>query len=365
MEFDISQFTDITPELEIAKDPTALFYSAILDQTKNYPPPPPLLYFFQNGERYPHRTKKSYSLQQGRQKSKKTTALAIEVAAYINPVQSNDPIRFECVEPGTVLFFDNEQGESYAARTMKLILSLAGLKTSESLIYCDLRIFTPQERRSIIKAGIEATPNVKWVIIDGIVDVMDDFMSAPEGQLVISDLLRLCSEYDIHITGVLHQNKSGGKDARAHVGSISSQKCEVEVMIEVDDQDRAQSIVSCKESRDLPFDDFAIRWDKGSLPCIVQDWHPTKKSASGKTEILLCTDIAKETHVEILQNVFKAESSKKYNNLLSSLQNQINSWYGYSISEAKVRNYIEFYLNEKLLDKTGKTPHTKYSLNAT
>jgi len=229
-----------------------------------------LLHFVQNGVIFPHRTKKSFSLQQGKQKSKKTTELAIEVAAYIRHFPTSESIRFECVEPGTVLFFDCEQGESYGARTMKLILKLADLETSESLKYFDLRELTPTTRLDIIEAAIKHVPNVKWVIIDGIVDVMNDFMSAEEGHSVITGFLVLCSKYDIHITGVLHQNKGLSKDARAHVGSIAGQKCEVEVMVERDTNDKEMSIVSAKESRGLPFDDFAIKWERGGLPYIVQ-----------------------------------------------------------------------------------------------
>src|SRR5690606_32794869 len=124
----------------------------------------------------------------------------------------------------------------------------------------DLREHSPSQRLEIIKAGIEVTPNVKWVVIDGIVDIMNDFMSAEEGHFVVTDLLKLCSQYDIHVTGVLHQNKGAqSKDARAHVGSISSQKCEIEIMVEKNQDDHSISIVSAKESRGLPFEDFAIR----------------------------------------------------------------------------------------------------------
>ncbi|MFC4213470.1 hypothetical protein ACFOWA_19915 [Pedobacter lithocola] len=269
------------PEQEF--DALAAFGKSILDQKRDYPLPQPLMHFVQNGKIFPHRTKKSFSLQQGKQKSKKTTELAMEVAAYINnyPVNEGETIYFECVEPGVVLFFDNEQGESYAARTMKLILALANLKESDRLIYCDLREFRPKERKKVIAAGVKSTPNVKWVIVDGIVDVMDDFMSAEEGHLVITDLLKLSSQHDIHVTGVLHQNKGASKEARAHVGSIAGQKCEMEIMVERDTENKNLSVVSAKETRGLPFEDFAIIWEEGALPRIVQDWSASNSNNTG------------------------------------------------------------------------------------
>jgi AAA domain len=247
------------------------FQRSIMDQVKDYPPPQAIINLIQGGDPVPLLTMKSYSLWQGKQKSKKTTLLALAIAAQLRQTKINEGIRFEGAIPGKVLFFDNEQGESYAARTMKLILKLADLETSPNLIYCDLREYSPDERVKIIQAGLECTPDARLLVIDGIVDLLTDFMDPSEGHMSITHIIQLCSIHNIHVAGVLHQNKND-KNARAHVGAISSQKCEIEISTEVDTNDRSQSIVTCVNSRGLPFEPFAIRWDKGSLPCIVQDW---------------------------------------------------------------------------------------------
>lgn len=286
------------------------FKSSILDQRKDYPLPVPVINLNQNGSSIPFLTQKSLSLWQGKQKSKKTTALAIAVSAMIqkNKDSNDDCTFFSAPNKGLVLFFDTEQGESYAARTMKLVLKIAEVENSEDLIYCDLREFLPKERMETIKAGIECTHGVKLVVIDGVVDLLNDFMDAKEGHLAVTELLKLCSFYNTHIAVVLHQNKAD-KNARAHIGTISSQKCEIEISTEIDPDDRNQSIVSCVNSRGLPFEQFAIRWDKGSLPCINQDWSP-----SGKTEI---------------KEIKKYEDSK---NIMDAVFTSISS---YSFTEAK------------------------------
>lgn len=255
----------------------AMFQQSILDQSKEYPSPVAVINLFQRDEYLPFLTLKSFSLWQGKQKSKKTTVLAIAIAAFISQYISDEGTHFAGALDGIVLFFDTEQGESYAARTMKLILKLAGLQTSSRLIYCDLREFSPTERIKIIEAAIDNTPNVRLVVVDGLVDLLNDFMDASEGHLTITEMLKLSSKYNIHVAGVLHQNKND-KNARAHIGSIASQKCELEVSTEVDTKDRAQSIVSCMNSRGMPFEPFAIRWDKGSLPCINQQWDQLKET---------------------------------------------------------------------------------------
>lgn len=251
------------------------FQQSILDQTKEYSSPIPIISVVQKGEAIPFLTLKSFSLWQGKQKSKKTTVLALAAAAFIKKPEPCEGVHFIGLEEGVILFFDNEQGESYAARTMKLILKLAGVESTPRLIYCDLREFTPNDRKKIIEAGIKSTPGVKLVVIDGLVDLLNDFMDAGEGHLTTTEILKLCSHHNIHIAGVLHQNKAD-KNARAHIGTISSQKCEIEISTEVDAEDRAQSLVTCVNSRGLPFEPFAIKWEKGSLPCVVQEWSEAK-----------------------------------------------------------------------------------------
>ena len=273
---------DGEPEKPKKETPFDKFRRSILDQTREYSLPVPVVYINQNNEKTPLLTLKSISLWQGKQKSKKTTVLAFCVAAIIRTkphFTDENGTYLEAAMKGVVLFFDTEQGEGYAARTMRLVLKLAGVELSEKLIYCDLRGFTPGERREIVKAGIENTPDVVMVVIDGLIDLMTDFMDPQEGQFTVTDCANLSSLFNVHIAVVLHQNKAD-KNSRAHVGTIASQKCEIEITAEVDPNDRAQSIVSCMNSRGLPFEPFAIRWDKGSLPCISQERYSEKLAES-------------------------------------------------------------------------------------
>lgn len=289
------------------RDYLSLFESTILDQSKDYPDPEPILNLVRDDDVHPFLTKGSFSLWQGKQKSKKTTVLALAVASIIAENKSTDPIRFQSDEVGKVLFLDCEQGKSYAARTMKLILKVADLESSKNLIYCDLREIAPKERLELIKVALEFNHGIKLAVIDGLVDFMEDYMSSQEGHALVIELLKLCSQNNIHIAGVLHQNKAD-KNARAHIGSISSQKCEVEIMVERDPDDSSLSVVSFKETRGLPIDDFAIRWDKGQLPCIVQQWERVQQPSTGRKRLSQPHEFPEATHVEILTKVFKEQS---------------------------------------------------------
>ncbi|RZK40811.1 MAG: hypothetical protein EOO61_06270 [Hymenobacter sp.] len=129
-EFNPNDLDDLTSKAMNLLDNNTLlieqqFKRSILDQSMEYIPPKSILNIVQDGETFSVFTKKSFSLLQGKQKSKKTTVLAMMVAEIINPKKKSDNIRFECPKAGRVLFFDCEQGESYGARTMHLILKLA------------------------------------------------------------------------------------------------------------------------------------------------------------------------------------------------------------------------------------------------
>lgn len=329
------------------------FEKSILDQTKDYPAPEALLTFYQNQTAYPFLTLKSISLWHGKAKSKKTTALAIVVAAYISKLSNLNPIRFEQRIPGKVLFFDTEQGQSYAARTMKLILSLAYKATSDQLIYCDLREFTPDERVGIISAAMTSTLGVKLVIIDGIVDLMNDFMDAAQGHTTVLNLLRLSSEFNVHIAGILHQNK-GDNNARAHVGSIMTQKSELEISVESDTRDRTVSVVKCERSRGMAFEDFYIRWERDNLPQILQNGEMAQSGPKTKIK----PHELKEYEIQpLLNEMFKSGPSQRHSDLLTNTILGVSKLYE-SIGQNSAREFIQHFLNEGFIKTTG-TPGTK------
>ena len=326
---------DQAPEEESYQDK---FRKSILDQTKHYPLPEAIVSIVQNGQVHPFLTLMSFSLWQGKQKSKKTTVLAMTVAAFLRGgfYIDGDEVQIIGSKPGKVIFFDNEQGESYGARTMRLILRLAELEETPNLVYCDLRKYLPEERKKIIIAGIEFTPGVKLVVIDGLVDLMQDFMDAGEGHLTVTDIIRLCSTHNIHIAGVLHQNKADA-NARAHVGSIASQKCEIEVSTEVDKNDRTRSVVKCVNSRWMPFEDFAIQWEntKGALPKICQDW-----TIEGKIQTESLVDHVHLSRKEIAEAVFKPLAALTYTQAVSDIMEAERV--GKDTAKRRINEFIKF-----------------------
>ena len=327
-----------------------------LEQEKDYHDPLPVISILIAGVLTSILTLKSFSLHQGKSKSRKTTTLALMIASYISESSAVERIKFVAGIRGCVLFLDCEQGESYAARTMKLILKLAGLKTSERLIYCDLREYSPQERVEIIAAALDSNPDIRLVVVDGVVDLMSDFMDAAEGHMTILTLLQLCSRYNVHVAGVLHQNK-GDKNPRAHVGSVGSQKCEVEISAEIDEGDKGRSIISCVRSRGLPFEDFAIRWDRGDLPRIDQEW-TFQKGITSINKTVDPSDLTFQELETLAGDVFKKEKNQKYAGLLDNVVLSVTAFHK-KIGQSKARSFIKHLENEGLIKTEGKAG-TKY-----
>lgn len=325
------------------------FRDTILDQATDYPAPEPIINIIQRGESIPFLTLKSFSLWQGKQKSRKTTLLAIAVAAFIadyNDQSSNEGTFLKAALSGVVLVFDTEQGQSYAARTMKLMLKLANVTTTPRLIYSDLREHSPGERIKIIVAAIESTPEVRFVIIDGLVDLLVDFMEAKSGHDAMTEILRLCSKFNIHVAGVLHQNKQD-KNARAHIGTIASQKCEMEISTEVDPDDRNQSLVTCVNSRGLPFEQFALKWEKGSLPVINNEWNQVNASDKKASKNY-------ERSKQIAEEVFKPLAALSHSEATQQIMSMTKK------SEATAKRFIKEFVTWKLITK-GEDGH--YRIN--
>lgn len=349
------------------KDYWEMFQRSILDPSKEYPEPVSVLNLIQNEEKYVLLTSMSYSLWQGKSKSKKTTVLAMAIAAYISLKRSTECVRFEREgEVGKVLFIDTEQGESYASRTMKLILKIAGVESSENLIYCDFREYTPRDRLGMIHAALDNSPGVKIVVVDGVVDVMQDFMDAKEGHAVVTDLLRICSKYKVHVAGVLHQNKSKeDKNARGHVGTISGQKCEMEIACEVKNE---VTEVECRASRGLPFQLFAIKWEKGKLPEIVQNYKQgeNKRASLFKKNALAVHCLSNDDHKALIIEIFKDYNSEFNNGQLKDKIKESSLKEMWKVTDPIARQFVEYWSNKKLIVfRVGSRNANIYSLPLT
>jgi hypothetical protein len=96
--------------------------------------------------------------------------------------------------------------------------------------------------------------------------------------------------------------------------------------------------VSCVNSRGLPFEPFAIRWDKGSLPCINQDWSFAKKSDAKANRNY-------EKNKETAEHVFKPFTALSHRDAVNGIMNASLK------SESTAKRLLNDFIGWGLLDK--------------
>jgi hypothetical protein len=126
-----------------------------------------------------------------------------------------------------VLYIDTEQHRRNVAKLRKRVLSLAE-GADDKIKFVALRELTPRQRANSVSLAVAYfRPSV--VVVDGIVDLINDFNNIEQSQDIVAYLSRVASSYDCHILNVLHTNKGadsvGLANMRGHLGAILGNKC--------------------------------------------------------------------------------------------------------------------------------------------
>jgi hypothetical protein len=301
----------------------------------------------------PSLTAGNFTLINGKKKAGKTFLLGGLLASTINNSLQLDAIR-GCLpdDKRNVLYFDTEQSTYHANRSIKRICALTGNPNPNNLLAYGLRPLLPEERLKVIEAVILMTPNVGIVAIDGIRDLLTRGINdEAEATSLTSKFLKWSYDLDIHIVLLLHQNKSD-INPRGHIGSEVVNKAETVISVTKEGKFN-EFIVSCEDSRDISFDDFAFTITDEGLPIACN--MPTGKER--KT-----TDpqhIASEKHLESLRNIFASETEYTYKEIISAIKEE------FAIGRDASSEFCNFYLGKNWLLKERKGMYTIYKFNNT
>jgi len=347
--------------LGIQKEPDykALLSNCLISVNDIIPAPPICIEVIINGVPHTFGTLGDFTLLIGKAKAGKTFALSLILAAALisgTPFQKVLLATFPN-DKKTVLYFDTEQSTYYVQKALKRICAISGVPAPGNLIVYSLRGYTPANRLKLIEFAIYNTENIGMAVIDGIRDLITSINDEEQASMIASKLLKWTGDLNIHIITVLHQNKSD-LNARGHLGAELTNKSQTVVSVSKA-ENKNVSVISAEFCRDKDFEPIAFSIDLDGLPNIIEDYTPENK-AGRKNKVLLPAEIPNETHIEIIAKVLKADKTPKYNELRLGLKNEISSWYGYSIADARVREYVQYYTDNGLLFKVGKTPHTHY-----
>jgi RecA-family ATPase len=151
------------------------------------------------------------------------------VSVLLSSVLGSDRFGLSTQDTGAkVLYIDTEQHKRNVAKVRKRILQIAPTGANERLKMIALRELTPQQQANSIAMAVGYyQPQI--VVIDGIVDLIDDFNNIEQSRRIVKHLLQVASTYNCHIINVLHTNKSqevtGVANMRGHLGAILGNKC--------------------------------------------------------------------------------------------------------------------------------------------
>lgn len=299
------------------------------------------------------------SLWIGKAKQGKTFAISMALAAAETCEWLMDKIKISLPEDQkTVLHYDTEQSRYHVQRVIKRISKLANQSEPLNIIAFGLRKYNPSERLELIEYSLYNTPNIGFIVIDGIRDLINSINDEEASSMVVSKLLKWSEELNIHIAVVLHTNK-GDNNARGHLGTELTNKAESVISIRKDDEDKSLMIVNPEYCRSREFNPFGFRIDDYGIPFIEDVKFEAKAGNSRKS--LTPVDIQPTVHIEILDAIFKIDDRIKY----KDLQSQVKDYFmrhGVKFGENKAVEFITYYLNNEMIVKVeGITRYPYYS----
>ncbi len=166
-----------------------------------------------------------------------------------------------------VIYFDTEQSKANIARIQRRVHRLLGwdAKTDRyELIFYVLREVQIQDRyQFIVDIVMKEEPNA--IVIDGIADLIFNFNDIAESSGIIFKLLALCTQANIALLTILHENKSeDNTNMKGHLGTLLLQKAAS--VFHVSKSEDGTITVKNTDSRNKPIQDWFFKIDENGMP---------------------------------------------------------------------------------------------------
>jgi len=352
----LSKQFEAMPETITKPTISELLTGAEIDLTKPLPKPPICLYLddaslFYLGD---------VSTTIGKAKGRKTFASGLFMAALAGNCTIQNRIKADLPEnKRTILSFDTEQGAYHAQKAAKRVLRLLNVETLPNFKVYGLRKFNPAEKLQIIEHAIYNTPDLGFVFIDGIRDLITSINDEEQATMITSKLMKWSEELNIHINCILHMNK-GDNNARGHVGTELMNKSLTVLGVTKNEKQTDYSTVEPIACRDKDPDPFTFGINDDGLPYLLEpeQMEILQKLSESKTKkSLQPTDYRDDTHTDNLKlKIFNNQSERKYSELVSCVQNT------YSIGENKAKNFVTYFIDKNFVSHTGNGRNSVYKL---
>ena len=297
----------------------------------------------------------NFSLIIGKAKSKKSFFINIAASAVLGKDLILNQFRGTLPpEQSTVLYFDTEQGRYHVQLALKRICDQINVKEPKNLIVYGLRSLKPSDRLKLIDYAINKTPNLGFVIIDGVKDLINSINDEAEATLISSKLLKWTEDRNIHIMTVLHQNKSDN-NARGHIGTELINKAETVLSVTKNEQDKDISVVEAQQCRNIEPKPFAFEIKNG-LPVLVEDFEIRTETKSSKYDI---SDLEDYRKFKLLIEAFSKNESFTYSELRIQIQLAYKKEFNKKLGDNRAKELITICKNNNwLIQEKSKGPYT-------
>jgi hypothetical protein len=352
-----TNLNDVAKALEVAPA-RQLIYSKMLKDAKIDPNKPLTLPFVvlsvigSDGKEGIIGSLGDYTLVIGKAKAKKTFLISLFLACMVVKKLIQD--RFKGNLPSNksrAIFFDTEQSEPYVQKVSHRVCKMVGMIPENFDAYC-LRKYTPEERLRMIEYAIYNTPDLGFVVIDGIRDLVTSINDEEQATKIASCVLKWTSERDIHIMAVLHQNK-GDLNARGHLGTEMVNKAQTVLTVTRDPNNSNNSIVEAEFCKDREPEPFAFFVDENGLPHVITDWKPSPPQTGGRKPKASPDSITDKIHFDTLSDIFRDLPKPNGSKIKDCLNIKFN------IGTNVAGQYLTYYEKNGWIIKEGKSTSPK------
>ena len=214
----------------------------------------------------------NFSFVQAPPKSMKTFFVSLLGSAFCYPNGSHTKGMDSFRDNKHFVHFDTEQGEWHAQRVFK---RLQWMNFAENLDFYHtfaLRKISYRSRIDFIEYYLECMreegKEIGLVVIDGVADLVSDANNLEESSAIVQKIMAWTTIYNCHIVTVIHSNNGSDKPT-GHLGSFLEKKTETQIQLSRDENKLGAITVSCKRSRNTPFEQFDFKLDPSGLPKII------------------------------------------------------------------------------------------------
>ena len=214
----------------------------------------------------------NFSFVQAPPKSMKTFFVSLLGSAFCNPKGKYTKGMSSFRDNKHFVHFDTEQGEWHAQRVFKRIQWMnKGLKLDFYHTFA-LRKISYRSRIDFIEYYLdcmrEEGKEIGLVVIDGVADLVSDANNLEESSAIVQKIMAWTTIYNCHIVTVIHSNNGSDKPT-GHLGSFLEKKAETQIQLSRDENKLGVITVSCKRSRNTPFEQFDFKLDEQGLPKVI------------------------------------------------------------------------------------------------